>query len=142
MEFKEMKKVCVVTGTRAEFGLLEPVIEQLELEKDICVQIIATGMHLSPEFGLTYQEIIKAGYSIDAKVEMLLSSDSSVGISKSIGLGIIGFSDAFENLKPDFIVLLGDRYESLSAAIAAMCAKIPIVHLHLSLIHISEPTRH
>lgn len=125
-----MKKVCIITGTRAEFGLLEPVIEQLRLEKDICTQIIATGMHLSPEFGLTYKEILEAGYLIDAKVEMLLSSDSSVGISKSIGLGIIGFADAFENLKPDFVILLGDRYESLAAAIAAMSAKIPIAHLH------------
>lgn len=125
-----MKKVCIVTGTRAEFGLLEPVIERLSMEREIHVQIIATGMHLSPEFGLTYKEIIEAGYSIDAKVEMLLSSDSSVGISKSIGLGVISFADAFENLKPDFVVLLGDRYESLSAAIAAICAKIPIAHLH------------
>ncbi len=125
-----MKKVCIVTGTRAEFGLLEPVIEKLKFEKDIETQIIATGMHLSPEFGLTYKEIIEAGYSIDAKVEMLLSSDTSIGISKSIGLGVIGFADAFDNLKPDIIILLGDRYESFAAAVAAMCAKIPIAHLH------------
>jgi len=124
------KKICVVTGTRAEYGLLRWVIEGIERSKDLDLILIVTGSHLSPEFGLTVNEIKDDGYLINDKVEMLLSSDTPTAISKSIGLGLIGFSDKFEFYKPDLLVLLGDRYEIYSAAIAAMISCIPIAHIH------------
>jgi GDP/UDP-N,N'-diacetylbacillosamine 2-epimerase (hydrolysing) len=96
----------------------------------LSLQIVATGMHLSPEFGLTYREIEQDGFRIDRKVEMLVSSDTSVGISKSIGLGVLGFADVLDDLKPDLIILLGDRFEIFSVAVAAMAARIPVAHLH------------
>ena len=123
-----MKKICVVTGTRADYGLLRWVMEGIRNSQELGLQVIATGMHLSPEFGLTYLEIENDGFCIDYKVEMLLSSDTSVGISKSMGLGIIGFADALNALKPDLLFVLGDRYEILAAASAAMIARIPIAH--------------
>ena len=125
-----MKKVCVVTATRAEYGLLKPVIEKINKSEKLELQIIVTGAHLSPEFGLTYQEIEKDEYFITAKVEMLLSSDTSVGITKSMAVALMGFADCFEQHRPDMVVLLGDRYETLVVAIAAMIAKIPIAHIH------------
>ena len=123
------KKICVVTGSRADYGLLHWLMKSIKNETDLELQIIATGMHLSPEFGLTYKEIEKDGYYIDKKVEMLLSADTSSAISKSTGLGLIGFADAFHELNPDVVVLLGDRFEVLAAAIAANFAKIPISHI-------------
>ena len=123
------RKICVVTGTRAEYGLLYWLMKEIEADKDLELQLIATGMHLSPEFGLTYQEIEKK-YKINKKIEMLLSSDTSIGISKSMGLAQISFAEAFEELKPDMVVVLGDRYEIFSVASAAMIAKIPIAHIH------------
>ena len=125
-----MKKVCVITGTRADYGLLRPLIEKINDDDELQLQLIATGMHLSPEFGLTYKEIEDDGYKIDEKIEMLLSSDTPVGISKSMGLAMISFSESFERLKPDMVVVLGDRYEIFSAASAAMIARIPIAHIH------------
>jgi GDP/UDP-N,N'-diacetylbacillosamine 2-epimerase (hydrolysing) len=124
------RKVCVVTGTRAEYGLLRWVIEGIHQASELQLQIIATGMHLSPEFGLTYKEIIKDGFCIDKKVEMLLSGDTPSDISKSTGLGLIGFANAFDDLNPDLIILLGDRFEILAASIAATFARIPIAHIH------------
>ena len=124
-----MKKVCVVTGTRAEYGLLYWLLKEIKADDELKLQIIVTGMHLSPEFGLTYKEIEKE-FNIDKKIEMLLSSDTSVGISKSMGLAQISFSEAYEELKPNIVVVLGDRYEIFSAASAAMIARIPIAHLH------------
>ncbi|TGL68271.1 UDP-N-acetylglucosamine 2-epimerase [Leptospira kmetyi] len=123
-------KVCVVTGTRAEYGLLRFVMEGIKNSLSLELQIIATGSHLSPEFGLTYQEIEKDGFYIDRKVEMLLSADSKTGVAKSIGLGTIGFADAFENLSPDLVMILGDRFELLSVASAALVSKIPMAHIH------------
>lgn len=125
-----MKKVCVVTGTRAEYGLLRWVMEGIRQSKVLDLQLIATGMHLSPEFGLTVNAIEADGFPVDRKVEMLVSSDTAVGITKSMGLGMIGLADALAELKPDVMLVLGDRYEILSAATAAMIARIPIAHLH------------
>ena len=125
-----MKKVCVVTGTRAEYGLLRWVIEGIRQSTVLDLQLIATGMHLSPEFGLTVNAIEADGYHVDRKIEMLLSSDTAVGVTKSMGLGVIGFADALAELKPDLMLLLGDRYEIFAAASAAMIARVPIAHLH------------
>ena len=123
------RKICVVTGTRAEYGLLYWLMKEIEADKELQLQLIVTGMHLSPEFGLTYKEIEKE-FKIDKKIEMLLSSDTSIGISKSMGLAQISFAEAYEELKPDIVVVLGDRYEIFSATSAAMIAKIPVAHLH------------
>ena len=125
-----IRKICIVTGTRAEYGLLYWLMKEIGADPDLQLQLTATGMHLSPEFGLTYQQIEADGFTIDAKVEMLLSSDSPMGIAKSIGLGVIGFADALDRLKPDILVVLGDRFEILAAAQAAMVAQIPIAHIH------------
>ncbi|MBU3106228.1 UDP-N-acetylglucosamine 2-epimerase [Clostridium gasigenes] len=125
-----VKKICIVTGTRAEYGLLRPLIDKVNEDNDLELQLIATGMHLSPEFGMTYTNIIDDGYKINEKIEILLSSDTSVGISKSMGLATISFAEAFERLKPDMIVVLGDRYEIFAVCSAAVTAKIPIAHLH------------
>ena len=124
------RKLCIVTGTRAEYGLLYWLMKKIADDDDLQLQIIATGMHLSPEFGSTDRQIEADGFSIDAKVEMLLSSDTPVGIAKSIGLGVIGFADALERLKPHLIVVLGDRFEIIAAVQAAMVARIPIAHIH------------
>ncbi|MGN9133992.1 UDP-N-acetylglucosamine 2-epimerase [Clostridium sp. HCP1S3_B4] len=124
------KKICVVTGTRAEYGILKPLLRKIKLDDELQLQLVVTGMHLSPEFGLTYKQIEKDGFYIDDKVEMLLSSDTSVGISKSMGLAMISFSEVLNRLKPDLLVILGDRYEMLSVAATAMVARIPIAHIH------------
>lgn len=124
------RKICVITGTRAEYGLFYWLMKGIEATEALELQLIVTGMHLSPEFGLTYQQIEQDGFTIDKKVEILLSSDSEVGITKSMGLGMIGFADALDELKPDLMVVLGDRFEIFAAASAATIAKIPIVHLH------------
>ncbi len=124
------RKICVVTGTRAEYGLLRWIIKGIKNSLSLELQLIVTGMHLSPEFGLTIKEILNDGHYVDKKVEMLLSSDSSVGICKSIGLGIIGFADALNELDPDILIVLGDRFEIFSAAIGAMSSRIPIAHIH------------
>lgn len=124
------RKLCIVTGSRAEYGLLYWLMKEIAADPDLQLQVIATGMHLSPEFGLTYQQIEADGFAIDAKVEMLLSSDTPVGIAKSMGLGVIGFADALDRLRPDTLVLLGDRFEILAAAQAALVARIPIAHIH------------
>jgi GDP/UDP-N,N'-diacetylbacillosamine 2-epimerase (hydrolysing) len=125
-----MKKICVVTGTRAEYGLLRWVMEGICQSTVLDLQLIVTGMHLSPEFGLTVSAIEDDGFHVDRKVEMLLSSDTAVGVTKSMGLAMIGFADALAELKPDLMLVLGDRYELFSAAAAAMVARIPIAHLH------------
>lgn len=123
-------KICVATGTRAEYGLLKPLMAAIKNEPNWQLQILATGAHLSPEFGLTFQEILKDGFIIDKKVEMLLSSDNSKSIVKSMGLGMIGFADALQDLNPDLLIILGDRYEMLSLASSALIFNIPIAHIH------------
>ena len=125
-----MKKICVVTGTRAEYGLLRWVIDGIRQSPELELQLVATGMHLSPEFGLTVEVIEADGFAIDRKVETLLSSDTAVGVTKSMGLGMIGFADALAELNSDLMLILGDRYEIFAAAAAAMIARIPIAHLH------------
>ncbi|MFZ4646221.1 MAG: UDP-N-acetylglucosamine 2-epimerase [Gemmataceae bacterium] len=124
------RKICVVTGTRAEYGLLRWVMEGIRTTPGLELQIIATGMHLSPEFGLTYREIEQDGFQIDYKVEMLLSSDTPVGLAKSMGLGMIGFGDALQELSPDLMLVLGDRFEIFAAVTAALVARIPVAHVH------------
>ncbi|USD60252.1 UDP-N-acetylglucosamine 2-epimerase (hydrolyzing) [Vibrio sp. SCSIO 43140] len=124
------KKVAVFTGTRAEYGLLFWLLKDLQSDPDITLQLLVSGMHLSPEFGDTYQQIEKDGFDIDEKIEILLSSDSAVGTAKSMGLGVLGFADALSRLSPDVLVVLGDRFEALAAAQTAMILRIPIIHLH------------
>lgn len=135
----------MITGTRAEFGLLFWLIKEIAEDTNLHLQLVATGMHLSPEFGLTYREIEKSGFRIDKKIETLLSSDTPIGISKSMGLAMISFSECFDELKPDIIVVLGDRFEIFAACSAAMISRIPIAHIHGGEATeglIDEPIRH
>lgn len=125
-----MKKICVVTATRAEYGLLRPLIDKIEKDSELELQLLVTGAHLSTEFGLTYKAIEEDGYTISKKVEMLLSSDTPTAIVKSMGLEMIGMADALDGLKPDLLVILGDRYEALVVASAAILFRIPIAHIH------------
>jgi GDP/UDP-N,N'-diacetylbacillosamine 2-epimerase (hydrolysing) len=124
------RKVCVVTGTRAEYGLLRWVMEGIQQASDLELQLIVTGMHLSPKYGLTYREIEKDGFGIDQKIEMPLDSDTPPGVAKSMGLGLIGFGESLQKLQPDLMLVLGDRFEILSAVVAALIARIPVAHLH------------
>jgi len=139
------RKIAVVTGTRAEYGILYWLLKELQDRPSLELQLLATGAHLSPEFGLTYQQIEEDGFPIAEKLEILLSADSETAISSSIGLGVISFAKAFERLTPDIVVLLGDRYETLAAAIAALVARIPIAHIgggHATQGAIDESIRH
>ena len=123
------RKVCIVTGSRAEYGLLYWLIKEVEADKDLKLQLIVTGMHLSSEFGLTHKEIEK-DFKIDKKIDIHLSSDTSIGISKSMSIAQASFAKAYNKLKPDIVVVLGDRYEIFSAVSSAMISRIPIAHLH------------
>lgn len=125
-----MKKICILTATRAEYGLLKPIIKKLIEMAEFDVRIVASGAHLSPEFGLTYKEIENDGFVIDEKIEILLSSDTTSSISKSMGLAMISFASYFDRLKPDLLIVLGDRYETLAVANVAMIQNIPIAHLY------------
>lgn len=125
-----IKSICIVTGTRAEYGLLRPLIEEINNRSEYKLKLVVTGMHLSPEFGFTYREIESDGYTIDEKIEILMSSDTSVGTTKSMALAMISFSEYFNRTKPDLLIILGDRYEIFSVATAATLAHIPIAHLH------------
>ncbi len=125
-----MKKICIVTGSRAEYGLLSSLMKLIQIDTELTLQIIATNMHLSPEFGYTYKEIEKDGFRIDKKVDMLISSDTEIATVKSVGLALIGFADAFNELKPDLLLVLGDRSEILAAVSAALIFKIPVAHIH------------
>ena len=125
-----MSKIAVFTGTRAEYGLLYWLINDLNNDPDFDLQLIVSGSHLSPEFGMTYEQIEKDGFTINEKVEILLSSNSAVGVAKSMGLGVLGFSDALNKLQPDILIILGDRFEALSISQVALVLNIPIMHLH------------
>lgn len=123
------RKICFVTGSRADFGLLIWPMRAIQKTAGLKLQLVATGMHLSPEFGYTIDNIRAEGFTVDDTVETLLSSDSGAGVAKSVGLGIIGFADAFARLTPDLVVVLGDRYETFAAAQAAMYMRLPMAHL-------------
>ncbi|HEX2535868.1 MAG TPA: UDP-N-acetylglucosamine 2-epimerase [Chitinophagaceae bacterium] len=123
-------KLCIVTGSRAEYGLFYPLLEGISRDPELQLQLLVTGMHLSPEFGLTYRQIEEDGFVIDEKVEMLLSADTGTAIAKSTGLGVIGYADAFRRLQPDWVVVLGDRFETFAAATAAFLSRLPLAHLH------------
>lgn len=125
-----MRKICIVTGSRAEYGLLKALIKAVHEADDLELQLLVTGMHLAPEFGSTVREIESDGFPITDRIEMLLSSDTAVGTAKSTGLGMIGFADAFARCRPDIAVLLGDRFEMLSAASAALFLNICLAHIH------------
>ncbi len=125
-----MRKIAVVTGTRAEYGILYPVLKAIQAKKDLKLLLMVTGMHLSHEFGYTISEIEKDGFKISSRVDMLLSSDTLAGMAKSVGLGIIGMAQTWEQLKPDIILISGDRVEPLAAAIAGAYMNIPVAHIH------------
>ena len=122
-------KVCAVTGSRAEYGILAPVLRAIDDEAALELQLVVTGMHLAPEFGLTWKTIEAEGFHIAERVEMLLSSDSAVGTAKSIGLGVAGLADAFSRLRPDVVLVLGDRFETFAAAQAACVLLLPLAHI-------------
>ena len=124
------RKICVVTGSRADYGLLRLVMKGIKAEPSLTLQIIATGMHLSPTFGLTYKEIEGDGFEIDQRVECLSSSDSPVAIAEATGKALLGCAKAFDELKPDLVLVLGDRFEIFAACSAALLARIPIAHIH------------
>ena len=124
------RKICVITGSRADYGLLYWAMKEVELDDSLELQIIVTGMHLSPEYGLTYQQIEIDGFSINKSIDMKLSLDTEVGICTSMGIAMSGFSRAYTELKPELLVVLGDRFEIFSAVTAATISRIPVVHLH------------
>ncbi len=123
------KKICVVTGSRSEYGILYHTLKSIRASGNLELSLVVTGAHLSKKFGFTVDEIIKDGFKISDRVDMLMSSDSPPGIGKSIGVGVIGFVACFKRLKPDIVLLLGDRFEILSAATAAMALTLPIAHI-------------
>lgn len=122
-------KICVVTGTRADFGLLLSLLTKLRDHPSFDLSLLVTGTHLCHDYGLTYREVERAGFAIADQVEMLLASDTEVGIAKSVGLATIGFADSFRRLKPDLVLVTGDRFEMLAAAQAALFAKLPMAHI-------------
>jgi len=124
------RKICVITGSRADYGHLRSLIKGLKQDRSVKLQLIATGMHLSSRYGKTYKAIEEDGFTIDKKIDILRYPDSDIGVSKAIGLGCSRFAEAFGELRPDVVVILGDRYEVLSSAIAAHVMKIPIAHIH------------
>jgi len=130
MNKKKKRKICIITGTRAEYGLLKPLMGKIKKSKDFSLQIIATGMHLSPAFGLSYKEIEKDGFKINAKIKITPNNDTLSAMAKSIGQGIIGITNALNKIKPDIVIILGDRSEALSATISAIYMNIIVAHIH------------
>lgn len=126
---EDLRKICVVTGSRAEYGLLYPLLKKIEACSDLQLSLIVCGAHLSQDFGYTYSEIEQDGFVADQKIDDFLPSDTATGVAKSIARGIDRFAEAFTAEKPDMVVLLGDRYEILAAGIAAMIACLPIAHI-------------
>lgn len=130
MSTTKKKKICVVTGTRAEYGLLSGLLQEIKRDNDLKLQLIVTGTHLERRFGYTYAQIVKDGFTADAKISMKLTSDTDAGIVRGVGREFIGLSTAFERLMPDIVVILGDRFETLAVAIAATLFRIPVAHIH------------
>ncbi|MDO8579991.1 MAG: UDP-N-acetylglucosamine 2-epimerase, partial [Candidatus Omnitrophota bacterium] len=124
------RKICVVTGSRSDYGHLSGLMKEIQNDRQLQLQVVVTGMHLSPRFGSTYKIVKRDGFPVNNKVDILRFNDSPVGIVQSIGLGCRLFAQQFSKIKPDMVVLLGDRYEMLAAAISAYMLRIPIVHLH------------
>lgn len=125
-----MTKICVVTGTRAEYGILSELMGRMRDSSEIELQIVATNMHLMPEYGMTVSEIIEDGFEVDWRVPMPLEGDSAKSTVKGMAAGLDGFAEAFDALKPDMVMILGDRYEMLMVASAALIFRIPVIHLH------------
>lgn len=125
-----MRKICVVTGTRAEYGILSGLMKRLKDTDGVCLQIVATNMHLSAAYGMTVNEIIEDGFDVDVRIPLPLDDDSHCGTVKAMSVAMSGFADAFFRLAPDLVLILGDRYEILAAASAAMIFGIPVAHLH------------
>lgn len=123
------RRICVVTGSRADYGLLYWPMRRIAEDPAFELQVVATGMHLSPAFGETWRQIEADGFTLSTKVEMLLSGDTATAVSKSVGLGVIGFADALDRLRPDLMMVLGDRFEILAAVQAALFARVPVAHL-------------
>ena len=123
------RTVCVVTGSRADYGLLYWVMKEIQGDPRLKLQVAVTGMHLSPAYGSTYKQIEADGFRIDAKIKIPLSDDSSIGTTKAVSRGLAGFGETFRKLKPDWVIVLGDRFEVLAAAEAALFARIPIAHI-------------
>ncbi len=126
----QTRRICIVTGTRAEYGLLYWLLREIKQDPDLDLQLVACAAHLCPEYGMTVTQIEADGFTVDARVEMLLTGDSKLAMAKSTGLGIIGFADTFDRLEPDILVILGDRFEMLAAAQTALLMNIPIAHIH------------
>lgn len=124
------KKVCVVTGTRAEYGLLSRIMKQIGLHPALTLQVVACAAHLSEKHGMTIHQILADGFSVDARVPMLAVGDDEHAVALSVGQGVIGFADVFRDLKPELLLILGDRYEILAAAQTALLMNIPIAHIH------------
>lgn len=125
-----MKRICFITGTRADYGIMKPVMRRVEASRDVELQIVATNAHLSPEYGMTVREIENDGFKVDVKIESLVSGGTPSSVVMSMAKVQEGLAEAFENLKPDLAVILGDRYEALAAASAAVVFNIPVAHLH------------
>jgi UDP-hydrolysing UDP-N-acetyl-D-glucosamine 2-epimerase len=125
-----MKKIGVITVARSDYGIYFPVLSRIHKDAQLELCLMVSGMHLSPEFGLTVQDIANDGFPIAAKVDMLLSSDRPAGITKSMGLGTLGFAEVYDRLRPDILLVLGDRFEMMAATLAALPFKIPVAHIH------------
>jgi len=125
-----MRKICIYTSSRADYGLLRGVMQEIQTAENLQLQILASGMHLSPEFGMTIQEIRADGFEPDEIIEILLSSDTPSAVCKSMGLAMIGYGEAIERLKPDMVLLLGDRFETFCMAAAVQVCGVPLAHIH------------
>jgi UDP-N-acetylglucosamine 2-epimerase len=129
MKIMRKRKIAVITGSRAEYGLLYWLMREIGEDSGLSLQVVVTGMHLEKAYGSTYRQIARDGFVIDAKVFMSLSCDSEVCITRAAGQGMAGFARAFNRLKPDMVVILGDRFEMLAAACSALLFRIPIIHI-------------
>lgn len=125
-----MREVAVVTVGRSDFGIYRPLLTAISAHPELRLRVLASGMHLSPDFGFTVRDIEAAGFEVFERVETLLASDSAEGIAKSIGIGVLGFAQVFSHYRPDILVLLGDRFDMLPAGLAALPFHIPIAHIH------------